>query len=200
MSRKLQFWFDVGSPYSYLAWRALPRLVADTGASIEWRPMLLGGVFKATGNHSPAEIPAKSRWTRIDMARWAKRIGTTIAMNPFFPVNTLGLMRGAVAMQMRGDDQLVRYLDLIFPAMWVEQRNLGDLAELAAALRAGGFDPEEVFAMASAPEAKDRLKANTEEAVARGVFGAPTFFVGDEMFWGQDRLDFVARALLEQPR
>ncbi len=197
MTRELEFWFDVGSPYSYLAWRALPRLAADTGARIVWRPMLLGGVFKATGNHSPAEIPAKSRWTRVDMERWAQRIGTTIVMNPFFPVNTLALMRGAVAMQMRGDDALARYLELIFPAMWVEQRNLGDPAELAEVLRAGGLDPDEVVALASSPEAKDRLKANTEEAVARGVFGAPTFFVGDEMFWGQDRLEFVARALLD---
>jgi 2-hydroxychromene-2-carboxylate isomerase len=162
--------------------------------------MLLGGVFKATGNHSPAEIPAKSRWTRFDMDCWARRIGTTIAMNPFFPINTLALMRGAVAMQMRGEDQLARYLEAIFPAMWQQQRNLGELPELAAVLRAAGFDPEEVVAMASAPEAKDRLKANTEEAVARGVFGAPTFFVGDEMFWGQDRLEFVAQALLERPR
>ena len=200
MTRKLEFWFDVGSPYSYLAWRALPRLLEDTGARLEWRPMLLGGVFKATGNHSPAEIPAKSRWTRVDMDRWAKRIGTTIAMNPFFPINTLALMRGAVAVQMRGDDQLSRYLDAIFPAMWVAQRNLGDLAELADVLRAGGFDPDDVFAIANAPEAKERLKANTEEAVARGVFGAPTFFVGDEMFWGQDRLDFVAQALLGRSR
>ena len=195
MTKTVEFWFDVGSPYSYLAWRALPALLARTGARIEWRPMLLGGVFKATGNHSPAEIPAKSRWTRVDMDRWAARIGTTIAMNPHFPINTLALMRGAVAMQMRGDDQLARYLEVIFPAMWVAQRNLGDLAELATVLRAGGFDPDEVFAMANAQEAKDRLKANTEEAVARGVFGAPTFFVGDEMFWGQDRMDFVAQSL-----
>jgi 2-hydroxychromene-2-carboxylate isomerase len=199
MTKTLEFWFDVGSPYSYLAYRALPRLVAQTGARIDWRPMLLGGVFKATGNHSPVEVPAKGRWSRIDLDRWAKRIGTTIAMNPHFPINTLALMRGAVAMQMRGDDQLVRYLEVIFPAMWVDRRNLGDLAELTAVLRDGGFDPDEVFALANAPEAKDKLKANTEEAVARGVFGAPTFFVGDEMFWGQDRLDFVAQALAGDP-
>jgi len=191
----IEFWFDVGSPYSYLAWRALPKLAAEKGARIDWRPMLLGGVFKATGNHSPAEIPAKSRWTRIDMQRWAERIGTTIRMNPHFPVNTLALMRGAVAMKTLGEEPFLRYLDAVFRAMWVDARNMGDPDEVAAVLREAGFDPAQVMALALEPAAKEGLKAATEEAVARGVFGAPTFFVGDQMFWGQDRLDFVAQAL-----
>jgi len=194
----IEFWFDVGSPYAYLAWRALPRLAAERGARIDWRPMLLGGVFKATGNHSPAEIPAKSQWTRIDMQRWAQRIGTTIRMNPHFPVNTLALMRGAVAMQMLGEEPFLRYLDAVFRGMWVDARNMGDPDEVAAVLREAGFDPAQVMALAGEPAAKERLKAATEEAVARGVFGAPTFFVGDQMFWGQDRLDFVTQAL-ERP-
>jgi len=191
----IEFWFDVGSPYAYLAWRALPRLAAEHGARIAWRPMLLGGVFKATGNHSPAEVPAKSRWTRVDLQRWADRIGTPFRMNPHFPVNTLTLMRGATAMLMQGEDALLRYLDAIFPAMWEHERNLGDPDEVAAVLRDAGFDPAQVLAAANDPAAKEALKAATEEAVSRGVFGAPTFFVGDQMFWGQDRLDFVAQAL-----
>jgi 2-hydroxychromene-2-carboxylate isomerase len=195
MRREVEFWFDVGSPYSYLAWRALPKLAAEKGARIEWRPMLLGGVFKATGNHSPAEIPAKSRWTRADMQLWAERIGTTIRMNPHFPVNTLALMRGAVAMQMLGEEPFLRYLDAVFRGMWVDARDMGDPDEVAAVLREAGFDPARVMALAGEPAAKERLKAATEEAVARGVFGAPTFFVGEQMFWGQDRLAFVAQAL-----
>jgi 2-hydroxychromene-2-carboxylate isomerase len=195
MSGTVEFWFDVGSPYRYIAYRALPALLARTGARVDWRPMLLGGVFKATGNRSPVEVPAKGRWTQVDMQRWAKRVGTRIEMNPHFPIMTLHLMRGAVAMQMRGEAELRRYLDAVFDAIWVDRRNLNDPAEVAAVLRQAGFDPEQVLAMTNDPAVKDKLKANTEEAVARGVFGAPTFFVGDEMFWGQDRMDFVEEAL-----
>lgn len=195
MTRSVEFWFDVGSPYTYLAWRALPKLAAGKGATIDWRPMLLGGVFKATGNRSPIEVPAKSRWSLIDMQRWARRIGTTITMNPHFPINTLALMRAAAAMQTQGEQRLLRYLDAVFPAMWVDARDMQDPAAVAAVLGDAGFDPAEVMALAGEPAAKERLRANTEEAVARGVFGAPTFFVGDQMFWGQDRLDFVAQAL-----
>jgi 2-hydroxychromene-2-carboxylate isomerase len=195
MSGEVEFWFDVGSPYSYLAYKALPRLAQARGARIVWRPMLLGGVFKATGNHSPAEVPAKSAWTMVDMQRWARRIGTTLQPNPHFPVNTLMLMRGAVGYQMRGEADLLRYLDAVFDAMWCKPRNLGDPAEAAAVLVAAGFDPQDFLAMVNDPAVKERLKQNTEEAVARGVFGAPTFFVGDQMYWGQDRLDFVDEAL-----
>ena len=195
MSGEVEFWFDVGSPYSYLAYKALPRVARARGARIVWRPMLLGGVFKATGNRSPAEVQAKSAWTMIDMQRWARRIGTTLRPNPHFPVNTLALMRGAVGYQMRGEADLIRYLDAVFDAMWREPRNLGDPGEVAAVLAAAGFDPQDFLAMVNDPAVKERLKLNTEEAVARGVFGAPTFFVGDQMYWGQDRLDFVDEAL-----
>jgi 2-hydroxychromene-2-carboxylate isomerase len=195
MTRSVEFWFDVGSPYAYLAWRALPTLAAAKGATIDWRPMLLGGVLKAAGNNSPLDVPAKRRWMLTDMQRWAQRIGTTIRPNPHFPVNTLAMMRAAVAMQMQGEDRLLRYLDAVYPAMWVDARDMQDPAVVAAVLRGAGFDPPEVLALAGEPAAKERLRANTDEAVARGVFGAPTFFVGDQMFWGQDRLEFVALAL-----
>lgn len=194
MTKTVEFYFDFGSPYSYLAYKALPAIAAARGAQIVWRPMLLGGVFKATGNHSPAEIPAKSRWMHRDMQRWAARYGAAFEFNPHFPINTLVLMRGAVGMQMRGAD-FHKYTEAIFHAMWGEPRNLGDPAELAAVLRQAGFDADAFLALVNDPAVKEQLKANTEEAVARGVFGAPTCFVGDDMFWGQDRLEFVAEAL-----
>ena len=194
MAKQVEFFFDFGSPYSYLAYKALPGIAAAHGAGIVWRPMLLGGVFKATGNHSPAENPAKSKWLQQDLKRWATRYGVTFNHNPYFPVNTLTLMRGAAGMQMRGTD-FNKYVDAIFYAMWGEPRNLGDPQVLAEVLRQAGIDAEAFQALVNDPAVKEQLKNNTEEAVARGVFGAPTFFVGEEMFWGQDRLEFVAEAL-----
>jgi 2-hydroxychromene-2-carboxylate isomerase len=193
--RGFEFFFDVGSPYSYIAYRALPALEARTGVKAALRPMLLGGVFKATGNRSPVEVPAKGAWTGSDLARWARRLGVPFRRNPWFPVNTLVLMRGAAGLRLRDPASLPGYLDAVFDAMWAQPRNLGDLAEVTAVLGAAGFDPRAFATLVEDPEVKDTLKRDTEEAVARGVFGAPTFFVGDEMFFGQDRMDFVAEAL-----
>ncbi len=193
--KTVEFFFDVGSPTTYLAYTQLPALADACGASIAWRPMLLGGVFKATGNASPVTVPAKGRWMLGDLQRWAHHYGVPLVFNPHFPVNTLALMRGAVGMQMREPASFGRYLELMFGAMWRAPRNLGDASTLAEVLREGGFDPERVAALAADPEVKARLIANTEEAVARGVFGAPTFFVGEQMFFGQDRLAFVREAL-----
>jgi len=195
--RTVEYFFDVGSPTAYLAWTQLPKIAAETSAVIDWRPMLLGGVFKATGNASPVAVPAKGRWMNQDIARWARRYGVPFAFNPHFPINTLPLMRGATAVQMRRPADFLRYLDAIERAMWETPRNLGAPAVLAATLAEAGFDADELVALTSDPEVKARLVATTEEAVARGVFGAPTFFVGDAMFFGQDRLDFVREALLE---
>ena len=194
--RTVEYFFDVGSPTAYLAWTQLPKIAAETGATIAWRPMLLGGVFKATGNASPVTVPAKGRWMNDDIARWAHRYGVPFAFNPHFPINTLTLMRGATGLQMRRPADLPRYLDVVERAMWEAPTNLGDPAVLAATLAAAGFDADEFAALVADPEVKARLIATTEEAVARGVFGAPTFFVGDAMFFGQDRLDFVREALL----
>ena len=196
-ARTVEFFFDVGSPASYLAWTQLPRLAADTNAIIAWRPMLLGGVFKATGNASPVNVPAKGRWMSEDLQRWAERYGVPFWMNPHFPINTLTLMRGAAGMQMRRPDRFLAFVDAIERAMWETPRNLGDADVLVATLRDAGFDPAEFAALVADPEVKARLIATTEEAVARGVFGAPTFFVGEQMFFGQDRLEFVREALLD---
>jgi 2-hydroxychromene-2-carboxylate isomerase len=157
--------------------------------------MLLGGVFKATGNASPVTVPAKGRWMLGDLQLWARRWGVPLAFNPHFPINTLTLMRGAVGLQMREPAQLQRYLEVVFGAMWRAPRNLGDAEVLAQALYEGGLDAPRIAALAAEPEVKAQLVANPEEAVRRGVFGAPTFFVGERMFFGQDRLDFVREAL-----
>jgi 2-hydroxychromene-2-carboxylate isomerase len=157
--------------------------------------MLLGGVFQATGNASPAAIPAKARHSMIDLQRFARRYGVPMHFNPYFPINTLTLMRGAIGLQLRQPERFEAYLEAMFRALWENKRNLGDPAVLAATLQDAGFDPQALLSLASDQTIKDALKSATEEAVRRGVFGAPTCFVGDEMFFGQDRLDFVEEAL-----
>jgi 2-hydroxychromene-2-carboxylate isomerase len=193
--KTIEFFFDFGSPTTYLAHTQLPRIARETGATLSYRPMLLGGVFKATGNASPVSVPAKARWMGTDLALWARRHGAPFAFNPHFPINTLTLMRAAVGQQMRQPQAFGRYVDAVFDAMWVHPRDMGDAATVAQVLADAGFDAGEVMALAADPAVKAQLVANTEEAVSRGVFGAPTCFVGDRMFFGQDRLDFVREAL-----
>ncbi len=190
---RAEFFFDFGSPASYLAYTQMDGLAQRTGAEIVWRPILLGGVFKATGNASPAAVPAKGKWMTADLARFARRYGAPFAHNPYFPINTLLMMRGAAAYE--GDTQFRPYVDAMFRAMWVDGRNMNDPVTAAGVLTAAGFDPAAFMARAESQPARDRLKATTEEAVARGVFGAPTIFVDQHMFFGQDRLDFVEEAL-----
>ena len=196
MARTLEFYFDYGSPYSYLADTQVEAIAQRTGATLVRKPMLLGGVFKATGNHSPAELPQKSAWSGFDMPLWARHYGVPFQRNPFFPVNTLALMRGAAAAQIDGSFE--RYHPAVFKAMWVEGRNLNDMQEVAAVLTAAGLDAGKFGARIQDQDVKDRLKATTEEAVARGVFGAPTCFVDKMMFFGNDRLPFVELALKEE--
>ncbi|MDP3241396.1 MAG: 2-hydroxychromene-2-carboxylate isomerase [Reyranella sp.] len=196
MARTLEFYFDYGSPYSYLADTQVEAIARRTGATLVRKPMLLGGVFKATGNHSPAELPQKSAWSGFDMPMWARHYGVPFQRNPFFPVNTLALMRGAAAAQL--DGLFERYHPAVFKAMWVEGRNLNDMKEVAAVLTAAGLDAPKFGARIQDQDVKDRLKATTEEAVARGVFGAPTCFVDKMMFFGNDRLPFVELALKEE--
>ena len=195
MSQTVEFFFDFGSPSAYLAWTQLPRLCSDAGATLAWRPMLLGGVFKASGNASPVSVPAKRRWMLADMARWAQRYGVPLVMNPHFPINTLTPMRIAAGLQMQQPAQFERYVDTVYRAMWQQPRNLGDAAQLAQLLGDAGFDADALLALAGDAQVKARLAADTEAAVARGVFGAPTVFVGEQMFFGQDRLDFVREAI-----
>lgn len=195
MNKTVELFFDVGSPASYLAWTQLPDLCHRAGATLVYRPMLLGGVFQATGNISPATVAAKGRYMNADLARFARRYGVTFRMNPHFPINTLTLMRAAAAVQLRTPQRLAEYVDAVFKAIWIDGLNLNDPVVAAQALANAGFDPVQVLGWAGEAEVKAALRANTEEAVARGVFGAPTMFVGGEMFFGQDRLDFVREAL-----
>jgi 2-hydroxychromene-2-carboxylate isomerase len=193
--KSFEFWFDFGSSASYLAWTQIPALEAATGTRAAFKPMLLGGVFQATGNQSPANIPAKGKYVFADFARFAERYRVPFIQNPYFPINTLQLMRGAIGLQRTGDARFMDYCRAVFNAIWVESLNMNDPAVVAEALREAGFDAQALIALASEQATKDALRAGTEAAVARGVFGAPTFFVGDQMFWGQDRLDFVKEAL-----
>jgi 2-hydroxychromene-2-carboxylate isomerase len=195
MTKTVEFFFDVGSPTAYLASTQIQKLASDVGATLAYRPMLLGGVFKATGNSSPVTVPAKGKWMFSDMSLWAKRYGVTLKMNPFFPINTLPLMRGAIAMQMRMPEKFDTYLSAVMNAIWQDKKNMGDPAVIAETLAQIGLDPAAFMAMIGDDEIKAALVKNTEEAVNRGVFGAPTFFVGDQMFFGQDRMMFVKEAL-----
>ena len=193
MARTLEFYFDYGSPYSYLADTQVEAIAKRAGAALVRKPMLLGGVFKSTGNASPMTIELKSKWSATDLPMWARHYGVPFRRNPFFPVNTLALMRGATAAQI--DGVFEKYHPAMFKAMWVDGRNLNDIKEVVAVLTAAGLDAQKIGNRIQDQDVKDRLKATTDEAVARGVFGAPTSFVDDMMFFGNDRLPFVEMAL-----
>ena len=195
MTKQVEFFFDFGSPASYLAWTQLPKIAAAAAAQIVWKPMLLGGVFKATGNASPVTVAAKGKWMMGDLDRCAARYGVPLVMPVNFPVNTLTMMRGAVGVQQRQPADFDRYVKAIFEGMFARGLNMGDPDVLAGVLTAAGFDPATFIALVGDPAIKQGLVAITEEAVSRGAFGAPTMFVGGEMHFGQDRLDFVAQAL-----
>lgn len=193
MAKTVEFFFDVVSPTAYVAHKRLPAIAAATGASVRYRPMLLGGVMKATGNSPPFSVPAKGAYFGVDLNRYIQRHALPFTMNPHFPINSISLMRAVAILE--GTPHFARFVDAMFDAMWLKPRNMGDPAIAAATMREAGFDAAAIQAGAETQEAKDRLKATTEEAVARGAFGAPTFFVGEEMFFGQDRLDWVEDAL-----
>jgi 2-hydroxychromene-2-carboxylate isomerase len=196
---KVEFHFDFGSPNAYLAHLVIPEVEQRTGAKFEYVPVLLGGVYKLTGNRSPGEslagIKNKPDYERLETARFVKRHGITrLQHNPFFPVNTLTIMRGAIAAQRLGVFE--RYVGEIYRHMWSEPKKLDDPAVLRAALLESGFDAERFGALVQDAEVKARLIDNTERSVARGTFGSPTFFVGDEIFFGKDRLRDVEEMIL----
>jgi len=197
MAAKVEFLFDFGSPNAFLAYRVVPEIERRTGATFDYVPVLLGGIFKATGNQSPVQafagVKGKLEYQRVEIARFLRRHGIDdFKFNPFFPVNTLALMRMAVAAQQEGT--LAPYMQAAFRHMWVEPKKMDDPEVIKAALVQSGLDPA-LLDRAQAPEVKAKLIANTESAVARGVFGAPTFFVGDEMFFGKDKLRDVEEML-----
>ncbi len=194
MSTTLDFYFDVGSPTAYLAWQRLLQLREQYDLQINFKPVLLGGVFKATDNVSPVTNPAKAAYmANVDMPRFAARYGVPLTFNPYFPVNTLSLQRGAIAAQAAGC--LEEYLVAVYPAMWVDSQDMGDSEVVKAILERAGLDGDGLLVSTQDPEVKAGLISNTEEAVSRGAFGAPSLYIGDEMFFGQDRLDFVEERL-----
>ena len=190
MKKDIQFYFDVGSPTAYLAYHRLAQIKNIYDFDLQFIPILLGGVFKSTGNSSPAMIPAKGQYMgKFDLPRFAKLYGIPLNLNPHFPINTLTLMRGAVFAQQ--NDILGRYLDAVFESIWVHKKNLGLLDEVIATLEAADLNGQEIVEATKVQDIKDVLIASTDDAIKRGVFGAPTFFVDDEMFFGQDRIQFI---------
>jgi 2-hydroxychromene-2-carboxylate isomerase len=191
--KTLDFYFDLSSPYSYLAVTQVPQLAARTGARVNYKPFPLFAIFKATGNEMPARVPAKAAYMLKDLERWARHYGVPFRFSSHFPVNTLKAMRLVVVGEQQGKAADVA-LSAFF-AMWAEDQNLEDPKVLLEVARAAGLDPEAALAAIETQEVKDRVRANSDEAIARGVFGAPAFFVGEELFWGNDRLQFVEAAL-----
>ena len=190
---RLEYFFDYVSPFSYMADTQLAALAERTGAEIVYRPFFLGGVMNLSKNSPPVTVPNKGRYMFADITRWARRYGIELNPNPHFPVNTLSAMRAAIAAL--DDPRFPAFHQAMYRGAWVEGKNLADEQVLGAAINAAGLDSARILARAKEQDVKDTLKRNSEEAVERGSFGAPTFFVGDEMFWGNDRLDFVEEAL-----
>jgi 2-hydroxychromene-2-carboxylate isomerase len=195
---KLEFLFDFGSPNAYLAHQVVPEIEGRTGAKFEYVPVLLGGIFKATGNQSPMQafghIKNKIAYERLETQRFVERHKLAkFQFNPFFPVNTLQIMRAAVAAQNRRE--LPRYMDAVFHHMWEAPKKMDDPAVIRAALIESGLDADALVAASQTPEVKDTLIKNTEAAVARGVFGIPTFFVDGAIYFGKDRLRDVEEAI-----
>jgi 2-hydroxychromene-2-carboxylate isomerase len=197
MTKQFEFLFDFGGPNSYLTHKVLPEFCAANNAEAIYTPVLLGGLFKLTNNQAPliryAETPAKRDYEMLEFNRFVQAHAIPFKMNPNFPINSLALMRGAVAAQHLGC--LMPYVEAIMTAMWEDGANAADPDVVKAILDAAGLVSAVLLAKAEEPEVKTELVANTEKAAARGAFGVPTFFVGEEMFWGKERLGQVAEAL-----
>jgi 2-hydroxychromene-2-carboxylate isomerase len=197
--KTVEFHFDFGSPNAYLSHKVIPAIERRSGARFQYVPVLLGGVFKLTGNQSPAMafagIKNKPDYDRLEMQRFIARhrLGE-FRMNPHFPVNTLQIMRGAVAADVAG--VLTPYVDTVFADMWERGEKMDDPAVIGARLAAAGLPADELIRLSQSDEVKARLLRNTEDSVARGAFGSPTFFVGDQMFFGKDRLRDVEEEIV----
>jgi len=191
MTKTVDFLFDFGSPNAYLSHRVIPHIETRTGARFIYTPVLLGGIFKLTNNQPPlvafANIKNKLDYEMLETRRFVARHGLdAFTFNPHFPVNTLQLMRGAVAADT--DGVLAKYVEAVFQHMWEQPKKMDDPEVCRAAFIESGLDAERLFARVQEQKVKDALAANTQRAVERGAFGIPTFYVGDEMFFGKDRL------------
>ena len=194
MKKVLNFYFDFGSPTAYLAHTQLQRFAETYDLEVVYEPMLLGALLKANNNLPPAAVPAKGRYMlKYDLPRFVKRYQVPFKMNPHFPINTLHLMRGCFTAEEMGCFK--QYVELMFRAMWVDALNMGDLEQVESVMQGAGLDSGTLLALCEREEIKNKLKSHTNNAIEKGVFGAPTFYLGEEMFFGQDRLDFIEAAL-----
>jgi 2-hydroxychromene-2-carboxylate isomerase len=194
VTQTFDFFYDFGSPYTYLVHKLLPDIEARAGATATYKPMLLGGVFKATGNMSPIHVPSKLAYQTADIARCVQHHGLSYLHNPHFPVMTISLMRGAIFAA--GKPYEKTYIDTVFDAMWIEGRKMDDPETIFEVLSSADLPAAEIIAGTQEPQIKSALIAATQDAVDRGAFGAPTLFVDSEMFFGKDALLDLERALL----
>jgi 2-hydroxychromene-2-carboxylate isomerase len=196
MAREIELFFDIGSSYSYLAATQMAGLTERTGVAVRWRPFLLGAVFKATGNEMPARIPAKARWMLDDMVRWSVHYQIPFKVPSRFPLLTLRPQRAlAAAERLVGPAAIPAFALALFRAYWAEDQDVTTDAVIGAAATAAGLDATAIVSAIDAPETKDLLRATTDEAVRRGAFGAPAMFVGDALFWGNDRIPLLEEHL-----
>ena len=191
--KPVEFFFDLSSPYSYLAATQMEGLVKRTSAQVTWKPFVLGAVFKAAGNVMPAACPPKAQYMLRDLDRWARRYEVDFKMTTRFPVNAMQAMRLVVASEAEGKSSAVALA--AFRALWVADRDITAEPELRAIAKEAGIDADRALQAIATPEVKDRLRAYTDDAIRRGAFGAPAIFVGDELFWGNDRIEFVEATL-----
>ncbi len=193
MTKTVDFYYDYGSPTAYLAWTQLSAMCAKHGATLNYQPILLGGIFKATDNQSPVMVKPKGAWLMADVERFAKRYGVPYQFNPHFIVNTISAMRGA--MWAKANGTLEAYNQAMFQAMWADGKDISDAQVLQEVVTSAGLDAAAMADAIQEQDVKQALIDATTAASARGIFGAPTMFVGEEMHFGQDRLDWVEQAI-----
>ena len=192
MTKNVTFCFDFGSPYSYLAYNNL-NSIREAGGEVTIMPVLLGGIFKATGNQPPATVQKKGEYMFKDINRWSKKLDIPFKMNPYFPILTVPHMRGAVLAQR--ENILEKYMQVMFEAIWVKAMNLNDQEILTNIAEKSGIDPNQFAEEISSDEIKNKLRENTEFAISKGAFGVPTYYLDDEMFWGIDSVKFLLEVL-----
>lgn len=193
MSQTVEFFWEPGSPYTYLAATQIEKVAAASGAKVVWKPFLLGKVFESRGMKMPASIPAKASYMFKDLARWAQMYQVPVTMPSVFPISSLNASRAAIAASQLGHEATAA--KAILHAYWGLGEDISQLDVLSKAFTSAGLDAAAIFARAQEQSVKDQLKENTEEALKRGVFGAPTMFIGDAMFWGNDRLEQMGLVL-----
>lgn len=199
MNQPLEFYFDIASPYTYLAATQIDTVGERLGVEIVWRPFLLGAVFQATENRPPALVPHKGVWMLQDLIDWADFYGVRFSLNATFPPNTLNVQRALVAArEEHGHDAMKALALALFHAYWADGLDVTDPETFAQVAESTGLDGEALWARTSDQAIKDRLRADTGEAVERGVFGAPSFFYGDKMWWGNDRLPVLERYISQE--